>query len=194
MAAPVITYSSSPTSVMITWVEPNNGGSPITAYTIQVQHGDDNTQYSAELTYCDGSSLGIMAAKYCEIPLTTLRVSPFSLALDSTVYAKVSATNSVGAGAFSSPNTVGVSIQTEPSAPTSTLGLVSYDETRATVSIGHLLGLQAGNSAILSYEVAWDRGLNQAEWVVYTVVSSSTTEVTVHGLSSGGTYAFKYRA
>jgi hypothetical protein len=85
-------------------------------------------------------------------------------------------------------------VQTEPSPPPNSPGLVAYDETSATISLEHLTGQAAGDSPVLYYEVAWDRGLSQAAWSVYTVVSSSTSLVTVRGLTSGATYAFKYRA
>lgn len=87
-----------------------------------------------------------------------------------------------------------VVIQTEPSAPPGAPSLLAYDETSTTVSIEPLSGLQTGNSPVLYYEIAWDGGLGEASWSVYTVVSSSTALVTVRGLSSGATYSFKYRA
>jgi hypothetical protein len=63
-----------------------------------------------------------------------------------------------------------------------------------TISIGHLTGLDAGNANILYYELSWDAGLDQTQWDVYTVVSSSTASISIRGLTSGATYAFKYRA
>jgi hypothetical protein len=63
-----------------------------------------------------------------------------------------------------------------------------------TISIEHLTGLDAGNANILYYELSWDEGLEQTQWDVYTVVSSSTASISIRGLTSGATYAFKYRA
>jgi len=195
MTHPTVSYSaSSPTSVTVAWTAPYSGGSPITAYSVLLQHGDDPADFSEEPTYCDGASLALMTAGHCDIPLVTLRAPPFDLTLGQMIYAKVAATNTVGQGAYSDVNTASVSVQTEPSPPPNSPALVAYDETSATVSLEHLSGLAAGDSPVLYYAVAWDRGLEQTEWSVYTVVSSSTSLVTVRGLTSGATYAFKYRA
>lgn len=47
---------------------------------------------------------------------------------------------------------------------------------------------------MLYYELQWDSGTSQGTWSQYQVVSSSGTSITVSGLSSGKSYAFKYRA
>lgn len=81
MTAPTVAYSSSGTSVRVAWGAPYSGGSPLTAYSVLLQHGDDPSAFSSELAYCDGSSLVVLTAGWCEIPLTTLRAPPFSLTL-----------------------------------------------------------------------------------------------------------------
>lgn len=98
MTAPSVSYATSPTSITVSWTAPYTGGSPITAFTILLQHGDDSSAYSAESSYCDGTSLAIVTARSCDIPLTTLRAAPFNLALDQQIIAKASATNAVGQG------------------------------------------------------------------------------------------------
>lgn len=45
--------------------------------------------------------------KYCLVPLTTLRASPYSLAYNALVVAKVRARNSVGYSAYSTANSAG---------------------------------------------------------------------------------------
>jgi len=40
-AAPVTTWS--PDDVIVTWVKPDNGGSPITGYTVSFRQSDDVT-------------------------------------------------------------------------------------------------------------------------------------------------------
>lgn len=185
--------SATPTSVTISWSAPYNGGNPITSYQVLIQHQDGVT-LSEELSYCDGSQLAIITARRCEIPLTTLRAAPFSLGLDQLVTAQVAATNDVGQGAFSPLNTAGVRIQTEPLAPSSSPTLVSSDESTATVEITLLSGLEAGNAPVLYYELSWDQGLSQSAWAIYTVVPSATTQVSIDSLTSGATYAFRYRA
>jgi hypothetical protein len=176
MAAPSFTIdSATPTSVTLEWAAPYNGGNSITSYSIQVQHGDGSGTFSTELTYCDGSSLSIITSRRCTIPFTTFRAAPFTLALGNLIVAKIAATNVVGQGTYSTPNTAGITIQTEPGSPTLAPTADLYDESSMTVGISWLTGLGAGNSDILYYELTWDGGLAQASWSVYTVVSSSTT-------------------
>ena len=59
------------TGVVITWVAPFDGGSPLTAYLITIRQGDGLT-YSPELATCNGSNAGIISARTCTIPITTL--------------------------------------------------------------------------------------------------------------------------
>ena len=143
--------------------------------------------------YCDGSSLSVVAALRCDIPMQTLRAAPFNLVLGQAVYAKVRSKNSVGPGGWSPPNSPAAKIQTEPGSPASAPTAISTSESSATIGLTHLTGTAAGDSAILQYEISWDQGLGTGVWSTYTVVTSSTSQVTVPGLTSGATYSFKYR-
>jgi len=89
-STPTTTWS--PDNVIVTWSEPDNGGSPITGYTVSLIQSDAIT-YSTELTNCDRASSTLTT---CTIPVTFLRASPFSLAWGTSVYAKVIATNIYG--------------------------------------------------------------------------------------------------
>jgi len=105
--------SNSGTSVRIEWSEPTYNGSAITSYDILIKQNDGN--WSNETVYCSGLSGPIILARACEIPLTTLRASPFSLLFNEIVVAKVSSTNAVGTSSGYSPeNTAGALIYTEP--------------------------------------------------------------------------------
>lgn len=98
--------------MIVTWSAPDNGGSPITGYTVTVRQSDSAT-YSTELTNCDASS---STTTTCTIPVTVLRASPFSLSWGSSVYAKVLATNIYGNSQVSSEGN-GAIITTTPDAP-----------------------------------------------------------------------------
>jgi len=98
--------------VIITWSAPDNGGSPITGYTVTIGQSDLTT-YSTELTHCDSSS---STTTTCTIPVTVLRASPFSLSWGSSVYAKVLASNIYGNSLVSSEGN-GAIITTTPDAP-----------------------------------------------------------------------------
>jgi len=49
--------------------------------------------------------------------MSSLRASPFALALGDLVVATVTATNEIGTSALSTPNTIGAVIKTEPGKP-----------------------------------------------------------------------------
>ena len=65
--------------------------------------------------YCNGAQEPILTDRACEIPLTTLRASPFLLEYSDVVYARVMSTNAIaGSLGYSPVNTGGASIITEP--------------------------------------------------------------------------------
>ena len=53
--------------------------------------------------------------------MITLRASPYNLVLNSLVVAKITATNIHGTSPYSLPNTIGMTIKTEPSTPPTTV-------------------------------------------------------------------------
>ena len=101
-AAPLAPTTSLNTSndVTFAWNSPNNCGSTITAYTVLIRKGDEVT-YSTETANCDGSSAAIVTARRCTIPISVLMAAPFNLAFGKSVYARISATNTVGTSAYS---------------------------------------------------------------------------------------------
>lgn len=101
--------------MVVSWVAPNSGGSPITAYRIMIRYSDSVT-FAQALTNCDGSQSAIVTAKSCSIPIAVLNSAPFNLAWGSSVYAKVSAINAYGESAMSTVGNGGLLI-TSPSAP-----------------------------------------------------------------------------
>ena len=55
-----------------TWVVPDDGASPITAYYLEVLHYD-GVSFSEASDHCDGSNDPlILTNAYCEIPMLTL--------------------------------------------------------------------------------------------------------------------------
>lgn len=97
------------------WTEPFNGATPITAYTVEVQHADGIT-FSAVET-CDSSvNEDIVALQNCVIPVNVLRTAPYSLEWGASIWAKVSATNVIGTTDMSSAGN-GAIMLTSPDAP-----------------------------------------------------------------------------
>ena len=80
-AAPLAPTTSLNTNndVTFTWYAPNNCGSLITAYKVQIRQGDGFT-YSTETVNCDGSNPAIVAATSCTVPISVLMTAPFNLA------------------------------------------------------------------------------------------------------------------
>lgn len=103
----VVTTSVQGTSVRIQWAAPATNGATLTAYEIVVLQ-KDGTTYSQDLTSCNGASLA--SASQCDIPLATLRASPFSLVLGDLVQVKVRAANNVGFGPYSQANVDGATV------------------------------------------------------------------------------------
>lgn len=65
-------------NVILSWINPYDGASPITSYQITIRHTDGVT-FSPELNYCDGSDSSIVSTNTCTVPVTTLRSTPFDL-------------------------------------------------------------------------------------------------------------------
>lgn len=55
---------------MIRWSAPDNGGSAITAFKIEVK--SNSGTFLQDLIDCDGTKQTIVTAKVCAIPFTTL--------------------------------------------------------------------------------------------------------------------------
>jgi hypothetical protein len=108
MLTPTVSYATSGTAIAFVWVEPGTGGAPITAYELLIEEA--GAGFSVQAGYCDGSTAGVLAARKCEVPLTTLRAAPYSLALDADVRAKVRASNTVGPGPYSPVSATGVKV------------------------------------------------------------------------------------
>jgi hypothetical protein len=80
--------------VTITWVAPDNGGSPITSYTIYIKKADGT--FITQLEHCDGSDTTIRDSTTCVVPSIILHEDPFLHPWASHIYAKVVATNIYG--------------------------------------------------------------------------------------------------
>lgn len=107
-SAPTLAVNSD-VNVRISWAAPDDNSATITSYTIQILQSDGTT-FSEDSTNCDGSSTTIKNQRYCDVPFTTLRASPYSLTLGTDVIAKVLATNSIGSSAYSDNSAAGTTI------------------------------------------------------------------------------------
>ena len=183
-----------PLSVKISWTAPSDNSDPITSYKILIRESDGIT-YSEDTTNCDGSDSTIRTNRECFVPLTTLR-GAFGLAYGDLVVARARATNSLGDGQYSQPNSAGATIQTEPeqmAAPT------RGDTTRTSIGVHWvaLSGDSTGGATIDSYELQNDDGSGSAPWYTLQGAEGSLSTALSHTLataSPGVWYAFQVRA
>jgi molybdopterin-binding protein len=82
-------------NVIVTWVAPSNGGSPISKYTITFRQSDGIT-YTENTAICNGALTATITSLMCTISFTSFTEAPYNLAWGSSIYAKVKATNIMG--------------------------------------------------------------------------------------------------
>lgn len=149
----------------------------------------DSITYITEPVACDGSSIDVVTNRQCEIPIATLRVSPFNLPWGSSVYAKLSAINLYGTSQESAAGN-GAQILTNPDAPVS---LANDPAVTLGTQIGltWLDGTSNGGTIILDYKIWSDQATDS-----YIDVADGITDqfYTVTALSVGSTYKFKIQS
>jgi len=149
-------------------------------------------------TTCDGSDSGIIAARACDVTYTELRSATFGLVLNDLVQAQVRARNQIGWGEFSTLNTVGDLVKTEPKVPPS--AITEGDDTNdAQIQINWtaLAGDDTGQDTITEYKIYWDNGSNGANFVHLRTEISPTFTFTyafTSGVLRGDDFQFKYAA
>lgn len=104
------------TAVQISWTKPYNGGSLITAYTVEIRHSD-GISFSEDDTYCDGTVSTLVSTRTCSIPIDKIRAAPYLHDWGAHIWARVKAVNIVGSSEFSAEGN-GAQIITNPDPPT----------------------------------------------------------------------------
>ena len=175
------------TSVDIEWDLPNEHSSPIISYSILFMQA--NGDFVTELTNC-GAGVGsaVVAARKCSVPMTLLRTLTLR-PRDSLIRVKIRGTNLKGDGEYSEVNTVGATIETEPTnLSVASIDVPSTFNDRTKVVWTALTGSARGgwNVDITSYEVYWDQ--STGVWVSLANTSSLFTIKT--DLTGGVTYKF----
>jgi hypothetical protein len=149
------------------------------------------TAYHVETTECDGSTSEIVAALYCDVPVSVLRASPYNLELQDLVVARVSAYNERGWGTPSDPNGSGALIETEPSKMESPIRGASTGVDQLDVSWSLLSSPDDGYSAVTTYALYWDAGSSGANWYSLVGVASDyllSSYLVTEGVSVGDSY------
>lgn len=140
--------------VVITWTQPFDGASPITAYKIRIgQQG--NTVYTEDTVSCDGSNPSVKESLSCAVPISTLKAAPYSLDWGVGVYAIVSAINVVGPSVFSLPTLTADAgiILTNPDAPKNVFNVASVTS-GSQVGLSWTIGDKDGGSPVIDYTVS----------------------------------------
>ena len=150
------TAISGTTDVLITWVAPAQGSTPITGYSVAIRHSD-NVTYTA---YASCTGTGVT----CTIAISILKAAPYNLVAGSSVYAKVLATSLIGSSAYSNGGNGAVfAAPSVPAAPTTT------NPSSTTVAVAWAAPAQ-GSTPITGYSVA----IRQNDGVTYTAYSGCT--------------------
>jgi hypothetical protein len=171
--------------VIVTWVAPDDGGSPITGYTVLLRH-NDGLSFSVDIANCDMSSSTDVT---CTIPVTALKAEPFSIDWGTGVYAKVYATNIYGDSSESEAGN-GAVILTAPSAPTDLAENLS-DRSTTTLGFTWVAPSFIGGSIVIDYRVSMAIAGQS-----FSVLDSSVTDTAylASGLVSGTNYEFRVEA
>lgn len=124
---------------------------------------------------------------------------PFALPLGTLIVAKVAPRNSIGLGAYSSLNTVGVLAQTAPLTPNLPTRNAASDQSTIIVDYPFSSG-DDGGSTILSLNLQWDAATGGVTWTTligespYSTTDSYTVTLAQDGSNEGLTYRFRMRA
>jgi len=134
----------------VSWIEPEANGAIITSYTVYFRSVDP-TIYFTLPQFCDGSNPAIMQATECIIPADEFVKAPFDLPWGASIYAKVMATNFMGASVGSNPGN-GAVITSTPDAPFNLVENYAY-RTKSILSFSWTEGLANGGAIIIDYRI-----------------------------------------
>jgi len=184
-------------TVKIAWTAPGANYGGITAYKLAVV--DSGGTAIEEEANCDGSTAPVLAQLYCQVPMTRLR-DVYGLARGDLVQAQVRAQGRNGWGAWSSLNSAGVTVQTEPGpmTPPAEGSLTSEAQIEAEWA-ALTTPAETGGATIASYNLEWHAGGPDplATWVSLAGDLSDypgTSYVVTSGIVRGATYSFRLRA
>jgi len=166
---------------VIKWSTVTTNYADINSYRIKIQPRDTvanslSATYIENATLCDGSLSTVIASRQCIIPMSSLLVYPYYLALGDPIYAKLTASNVRGESDSSPENALSISVQTVPGQMAKPLRLDTSIASRFELSWS--APAVTGGSPILSYFLEWDAGTTGATWseiVGYSPLSTLTT-------------------
>ncbi len=148
--APTTTISGS--NVVIDWQAPDENGSPIYSYIIQIRRAD-GTSFATDSTDCDGNKAAIVSQTQCTVPISTLRAASFQLPWGASIHAKITAINLYGLSE-ESPVGNGAYILTAPDRP---VNLAEFYASRSATTLGLVwtAGAANGGAPVLDYRITY---------------------------------------
>ena len=63
--------------VRISWTAPATGSATINGYKVYI--ADKDGTFLEESTYCNGNTDPVLSQRYCEVPMSVLRIAPYTL-------------------------------------------------------------------------------------------------------------------
>jgi len=140
----------------VTWNEPIENGSPITAYKILIKQKDLIT--FKETLDCVGTINTIVASRTCLINLTTLRASPLILVKGDSIIAQIISVNAYG-DSVQVVTGSGAVVRDVPDAPVSLLNDPTIT-TDKVIKFTWADGASDGGTPVIDYTVSYDQGTN----------------------------------
>jgi hypothetical protein len=168
-APPSISVTPGPSSVNLSWAVPaDDGGSPISDYTIQ---------YS--------SNSGLVWTTYAHTASTATSITVSGLVNGTGYQFRVAAVTGFGTGAFVSVLTA-VTPRTTPSVPANLVP--TYGDTAVSLVWG--APASDGGAALSTYSVQYSTN-NGITWTTFDHNTSTATSINVTGLTNGTNYVFR---
>lgn len=177
--------------IEIRWDAPWDGGTSIFTYTIEFRHNDD-TSFSQVGVSCDGTDPAVVQARFCSVPISTLKAEPFVVDWGKTAHARVSATNVKGTCGYSEVG-LGGTIEKSPDAPIN-LRNEGYPFTNAfQVSKLWEEGPIFYGAPVIDFTLSWDQGLGDGSLVILDTGIVPTAYITTT-VDYGTYYTFRVQA
>lgn len=189
--APVTSIDAATGGLVISWQAPNNAGSAINAYVINIQHATAGTWHT--VSSCTGANPLVVT---CTVPMADLTSATLGYAFGNVVYVRIAASNAYGPGSWSpissSAGATVASVPTQMAIPT--LDLAASTDAQVTLRWTALTGAAAGNSAVIAYSLLWDQGDATRAGPDTPLMDSLATSYLVTGVSGGDPYRFTVSA
>lgn len=167
-------------AINLSWAAPDDSGSPLLSFTIEISNRAGSF-FPLRETQCNADNAG---AASCVVPMSVFQEAPYNLSEDDLIVVRASATNALGDGVWSAPNTSGALVVTAPPA-LATPGLANETPDEVTVSWTPLAGTD------YVYELEFDQERDGAFVQIFTGASTTYTVAKEQGRRQ---YSFRVRA